>query len=491
MTDGSLRRRERRRGTGSLTSPTAWALSVALGAAGVPAAVHAQSTTVSPGFTKPVSAGQPNAQLTRVRVPANKSQTVRLDYAFSDVLVGSSEIAEVIPLSDRTLYVLGKKVGTTNISVLDSSKRLVGIIDVDVGLDAGSVAAKVAQGTGSRGIQVQSAGDKLVLSGEAEDAQTLDRAYNIANTLAPNGVVNATRVASPQQVMLKVRILEVSRQAGRDLGIRWGYQGQTTIGSAGTFGQPVSLGGVNVGAAAVNTISGLAPYVNALKTFSGNGFNLDIFISALEEKGLVRRLAEPNLIAVSGETADFLVGGEFPVPVSSTTTGGFPTVTIQYKEFGVQLAFTPTVLSGGLISLKVRPEVSDIDPTLSVQSGGVAVPGIIKRRANTTVELRDGQAFAIAGLLQAQNQRTVDQLPWLANMPILGVLFRSQAFQQRETELVVIVSPSLVKPAKPGQPLESPLDTRMPANDLDAFGAVNGQALGAYGHIVPTSSKGK
>jgi pilus assembly protein CpaC len=231
----------------------------------------------------------------------------------------------------------------------------------------------------------------------------------------------------------------------------------------------------------------------------------------MEEQGLVRRLAEPNLIAMSGETADFLAGGEFPVPVSSTTTGGFPTVTIQYKEFGVSLAFTPTVLAGGVINLRVRPEVSDLDYNLTVQTAGVTVPGIVKRRANTTLELRDGQSFAIAGLIQAQNGRTVDQVPWLGSVPIIGTLFKSQSFQQRDTELVVIVTPHLVKPSKPGQPLESPLDTRMKANDLDAFGAnqldvrrpgapgatplqnyiaVNGSARGAYGHMVRSTAQG-
>ncbi|MHB2169170.1 type II and III secretion system protein family protein [Alsobacter sp. R-9] len=456
-------------------------------------AVFAQSTAV--------------ASTTRVQVPANKSQTVRLENAFSDVLVGSSEIAEVIPLSDRSLYVLGKKVGTTNISVLDSSKRLVGIVDVTVTLDARAVAGQVSGIGGARGISVQSANDRAVLGGVAPDAPAVDRAYSVANAVAPGGVINMARVGSPQQVMLQVRILEVARQAGRDLGIRWGYTGNTNRASVGSYGQLVNVGqGIsvqNLTLAAVTPISGVAPVANAIKTITGAGYSVDVMISALEEQGLVRRLAEPNLIAMSGETADFLAGGEFPVPVSSNTTNGFPTTTIEYKEFGVQLAFTPTVLQGGIINLRVRPEVSDIDPSLSVVSGGVAVPGLIKRKANTTVELRDGQSFAIAGLLQAQSARNVDQLPWLGSVPVLGALFRSQAFQQKDTELVVIVTPYLVKPAKPGQPLESPLDTKMRANDMDAFiggkADVNsprptplqqyltstGAAIGAYGHISP------
>ena len=433
------------------------------------------ASAVAPG--QPARAQQrvtatPVASVNQVKVTVNNSQTVRVSAAFTDVLVGASEIAEVIPLSDKTLYVLGKKIGTTNISVLDSSRKLVGIIDVDVGPDTSAIAAKVAQGTGSRGLTVQSAGDRLVLSGQVQDAQTVNRAVEIASNLSPNGVVNLTRVASPQQVMLQVRVLEVNRSAGRDLGVRWSGNGNTNHATMGTFGTPTLAGNVPINAA-VNAISNATPFMTAVKAITGNGWNLDVAISALEERGLVRRLAEPNLVAVSGDTADFLVGGEFPVPVASSTNAGVPTITIAYKEFGVQLSFTPTVLAGGLINLRVKPEVSDLDPTLTVQTGGVAVPGIVKRRANTTVELRDGQSFAIAGLLQAQSQRTIDQFPWLGSVPVLGILFRSQSFQQRETELVVIVTPRLVRPAKPGQPLESPLDNTLPANDVDAF--VNGQ----------------
>jgi pilus assembly protein CpaC len=201
---------------------------------------------------------------------------------------------------------------------------------------------------------------------------------------------------------------------------------------------------------------------------------LDVVLSALEEQQVIRKLAEPNLIAMSGETADFLAGGEYPVPVvSAAAAGTLPTVTIVYKEFGVKLSFTPTVLSRGVISLKLMPEVSALDFTNAVAISGTVVPALTTRRARTTVELRDGQSFAIAGLLQDISTRLQDQVPWLGSVPVIGALFRSASYQANETELVVLVTPYLIKPVPPGQKLKTPLDTSLAGNDLDYF--LNGQ----------------
>src|SRR6185436_12680420 len=197
----------------------------------------------------------------------------------------------------------------------------------------------------------------------------------------------------------------------------------------------------------------------------GSGLQADGLLQALEERGVIRRLAEPNLTALSGDTASFLAGGEFPIPVSST----LGSTTVEWKKYGVGLAFTPTVLGDSVINLKIEPEVSQIDPTTSVSVGSVSVPALIVRRANTTVELRDGQSFAIAGLLQATSSTDQKQLPWLADVPVLGALMRSAAYQKKETDLVIIVTPRLVRPARPGDPLRTPLDTTKPANDPDLF----------------------
>ena len=446
------------------------------------------------------------ATISRVKLTVNKSQTLKLTSPFADVLVGSSEIADVVPISDKTIYLLRKRIGTTNVSLIDGEKRLVGLIDVEVRPDVEAFQSQVRQSTGEASLTIGSQGDRLVLGGVANDAPTVDRAMQVA----PPGTVNLTRVKSPQQVMLKVRFVEVNRTAGREIGARFEFGGPRTLASVGAFGgiSPATsiqtpgtgvLAGA-VGAAVSAATTGGAPFATVVQRFGGSTNQLDLFISALETRGLLRRLAEPNLSAQSGERAEFLAGGEIPIPIANQTFNGSPQITVSYKEFGVKLAFTPTVLRNGTINLQLEPEVSQIDPTLAVAvGGGISVPGLTKRRARTNVELRDGQSFAIAGLLQTQSTRTVDQLPWLGSIPILGILFRSPSFQENETELVVIVTPALVNPTKPGQVLASPLDTTLPANDVDFF--VNGKteiardtrtfvtarggAIGPHGHIVP------
>src|SRR4029079_15075093 len=181
--------------------------------------------------------------------------------------------------------------------------------------------------------------------------------------------------------------------------------------------------------------SGALPFGNLLATVlrTSNGTTIDILVTALEEKGLVRRLAEPNLVALSGDAARFLAGGEFPVPIPNTSSGGFPTISIEYKKFGVELAFVPTVLSRGVINLRVEPSVSELDFANAVTIAGTTVPSLTRRDARTTVELRDGQSFAIAGLLQSRNRQDVSQLPWIGSVPVLGALFRSSSYQQEET----------------------------------------------------------
>ena len=445
-----------------------------------------------------------NAVLSRIKLTVNKSQTIKVPSAFADVLVGSSEVADVVPISDRTIYLLGKKVGTTNVSLIDSEKRLAGLIDIEVRPDVETIESQVRQSTGDGGLAVRNQGERVVLTGVADDAPTVDRAMQVA----PPGTVNLTRVRSPQQVMLKVRFVEVNRNAGREIGARFEFGGRRTLASLGSFGAtgPITSSGAQSGllsgvvGTAVSAATTGTPFATLVQSFGGTASQLDVFISALETQGLLRRLAEPNLIAMSGDRAEFLAGGEIPIPIANQTFNGSPQITVSYKEFGVKLAFTPTVLKGGKIHLQLEPEVSDIDPTLSVAvGGGVSVPGLSKRRAKTNVELRDGQSFAIAGLLQTQSTRTIDQLPWLGSIPVLGALFRSPAYQDRETELVVIVTPALVKPTAPGQMLASPLDTTLPANDIDFF--VNGKteiardtrtfvtarggAIGPHGHIVP------
>ena len=194
-----------------------------------------------------------------------------------------------------------------------------------------------------------------------------------------------------------------------------------------------------------------------------------MIISALESRGVARRLAEPDLVALSGDTASFLAGGEIPVPVVQPSSGTTPTITVDYKPFGVNLSFVPTVLAGSVINLKLTPSVSQLDYTNAIRNQGFVIPALTKREAKTTIELRDGQSFAIAGLLQSEGLRDIAEVPWLGSLPVIGALLRSASYQQNETDLVVIVTPHLVAPARPGEPLTTPLDTMQPSNDRDLF----------------------
>ncbi|WP_065750018.1 type II and III secretion system protein family protein [Bradyrhizobium paxllaeri] len=460
----------------------------------------------------------------RVKVTVNKSRTFRVDTPFSTIVAGSPDIVDVKSLSDHLIYIQGKQTGTTNVILFDSSMRQIGILDVEVAIDTGNLQQNIRTSTGMRGIRVSASEGQVVLSGTATDAVTAERAMAIAtSTVAKGGVVvNAMSVAAPQQVMLEVRFLEVNREAGRDLGMNL-YAGNASgsnlansgLGSRSTVNGAIVPGSgrvpqPNVGPPAgtlpllgtVGTLaSGAVPFGNLLTSVlrTSSGASVDLLVSALETKGLLRRLAEPNLMALSGDAARFLAGGEFPVPVASTAiAGALPTVTIEFKKFGVELAFVPTVLSRGVINLRVEPTVSELDFQNAVTIAGTTIPALSRRDARTTVELRDGQSFAIAGLLQTRNRQDVSQLPWIGSVPVLGTLFRSSSYQQQETDLVIIVTPRLVAPAAPGQALASPLDSRLPANDVDFF--LNGQmevrkryndyvnsggeVKGPYGHII-------
>ncbi|MBR1188864.1 type II and III secretion system protein family protein [Bradyrhizobium sp. AUGA SZCCT0160] len=457
----------------------------------------------------------------RVKVTVNKSRTFRVDTAFSTIVAGSPDIVDVKSLSDHLIYIQGKQTGTTNVILFDSSMKQIGILDVEVGIDTGNLQHNIRSSTGMQGIRVSSNEGQVVLSGTAVDAVAAERAMAIATSTVTKGgvVVNAMNVAAPQQVMLEVRFLEVNRLAGRDLGMNlFGANasgtniGNTGLGNINTLSGRVPMPNTGpppgtiplldtAGTLASSAINGSLPFGSLLTSVlrTKNGASVDLLVTALETKGLLRRLAEPNLMALSGDAARFLAGGEFPVPVASTPVAGtFPTVTIEFKKFGVELAFVPTVLSRGVINLRVEPSVSELDFQNAVTIGGTTIPALSRRDARTTVELRDGQSFAIAGLLQTRNRQDVSQLPWIGSVPVLGTLFRSSSYQQQETDLVIIVTPRLVAPAVPGQALASPLDSRLPANDVDFF--LNGQmevkkryndyvnsggeVKGPYGHII-------
>jgi pilus assembly protein CpaC len=391
-----------------------------------------------------------------VKISIGKSESVRTGESFSEVIVSDPDVADAIPLTDRSLSVLGKKIGNARVSVYGEGKRLVGVYDIEVSYDTSRLGSELAQRFPHARFRVSSVNGRIMLGGTAPNAVTVDQAMTIAKQFGADAI-NSVKVNSPQQVMLEVRFVEASRSAGRELGINWQVV-QQKLASTGSNGIEAATG-------ITGLISGAAPFGTILGSILGHGVQADVLVKALEERGIVRRLAEPNLVALSGDTASFLAGGEFPIPVASN----LGSISVEFKKYGVGLAFTPTVLGDGVINLKIEPEVSQIDPTTTITIGAITIPALIVRRANTTVELRDGQSFAIAGLLQAINTADQKQLPWLADVPILGALARSASYQKKETDLVIIVTPRIVRPARPGDVLRTPLDSSKPANDAEFF----------------------
>jgi pilus assembly protein CpaC len=383
-----------------------------------------------------------------ITVAVGKSENVHTDGNFVDVVVADPETADVMPLTDHSLSILGKKIGATRVSVYAEGKKLLGVFDVEVAYDTTKLGAEISRRFPHAQITVSSINGRIMLSGSAPDGITVDKAMTLAKQFGPE-VINSVQVSQAQQVLLEVRFVEVSRTASRELGIQWNVVTQNINASLGT----------------ASLLSGNAPFGTFMASMLKGGVNVDALIHALEQRQVARSLAEPNLVALSGDTANFLAGGEFPFPVAAT----LGTVTIDWKRFGVGLAFTPTVLGNGLINLKVEPEVSQLDPTNVVQVGTVSVPSLIVRRAHTTIELRDGQSFAMAGLLLNTSNANLQQLPWLSDVPVLGALLRSTQYLKKETDLVIIVTPHIVRPARPGDPLRVPTDTAKPGNDVDLF----------------------
>jgi pilus assembly protein CpaC len=406
-----------------------------------------------------------NTHTAMVSVTIGKSQDVRTETSFVDVMVGDPEVADVNPLTDHTLSILGKKIGTTRVQVYSEGKKLIGIFDVEVQYDISRLVNELKRQFPGSHLHASSVNGRIMLSGEAVDAATLDKAVVIARQFSPE-IINSVSVMSPQQVMLEVRFIEISRTAGRELGVQWNTFGNPNI----NVGNGVSAGSLPITQAAAvgaaGVLSGSSPFGFMIANLVRGGVSADVAINALEQKGIARSLAEPNLVALSGDTASFLAGGEYPIPVSGT----LGQITVDYKKYGVGLAFTPTVLGHGLINLKIEPEVSQIDTTHTVSiANGISVPALIVRRASTTIELRDGQSFMIGGLLQTDNKNLIDQLPWLGSVPVLGTLFSSKSYQQNQTDLAIIVTPHVVRPARPGDVVKTPADDALPPNDPDFF----------------------
>jgi len=313
--------------------------------------------------------------------------------------------------------------------------------------------------------------ESIVLDGTVANSIAADRAVQIAETYAPGKVVNMMSLGSAQQVMLEVRFSEIKRSALKQLGVGLfaNSNGAGNLNGVSGGGASLTPGPDGTGLLGLGSITDSFGIVT--KSLTAFGLNIDAALDALERKGLVTTLAEPTLVALSGETASFLAGGEFPVPVAQSGGGGTgnnntSALTVEFKPFGVSLSFTPTVLADGVINMVVAPEVSSIDRSASIVINNLTIPGLATRRARTVLELRDGESFALAGLLRTDFQDTVRQFPGLGSIPIIGALFRSTNFQREETELVIIVTPRLVKPVRAGA-LKVPTDRVHEPNEAE------------------------
>ena len=408
--------------------------------------------------------------------------------------IAAPHVADALVLSPTQLYIMGKAPGLTNLTIWGEGDKVAAVFDVEVIPDIASLKTKLHETfPEEKNIKVTAARDSISLSGTVSDAATLSQVLSIAQAYAPGEgkkLLNLLEVGGVQQVMLEVRVSEMSKSLGRRLGINFNI-----IGRGGSQGN-ISLLSTLVNPSA-DLLSGFldASYIRGDVTWT-------LFIDALKERGLIKVLAEPTLIAMSGKSANFLAGGEFPIPVPQAGGGNTNVITIEYKTFGVGLSFSPTVLSDGKINMQVAPEVSQLDFSNAITIQGFVVPALTTRRATTTIELADGQTFAIAGLLQDEVRETMQKFPFLGDIPILGALFRSSTFQKSETELVIIVTPHLVKPVDLAKQT-LPTDDFIEPDDMEFYllgkmeglgegqtGAPRGVGKGGgldgdFGHIVP------
>lgn len=412
-----------------------------------------------------------------LNVPMNRAVVVESDTPFSELSIANPGIADISTLSDRTIYVLGKTPGRTTMTLLSPDGKLISNVEVHVTPDIEEFKERLQQILPGEPIEVRTANDGIVLSGTVSSSAKLDRALDLANRYAPERVSNLMSVGGTQQVMLKIRFAEMQRSVSKSLSSSLAIKGGTNVGVDGGTGTWLHNGN-GIG----NPITPTDGTQGSLALgFTAGSLQFGVLLEALESKGVVRTLAEPNLTALSGQEAKFLAGGEYPIPVASDNGS----ISVEYKPFGVEMNFTPTVVDGDLINLQINAAVSSIDTTTTLQTGGFSVNAFKRRETSTTVEMRDGESFAIAGLLQDDFRDLNGQVPWLGDIPILGALFRSADYLRNQSELVIIVTPHLVTPTR-GEVLALPTDRiKIPSEkDLFLFGKTAGKDKGPAGEVA-------
>lgn len=429
-------------------------------------------------------------------LPVSRSSLVEMPSPVKEIVIANPDIADVHVNNSKALTFIGKTAGATNVRIFDETGKLVQTLDVTVGYDLPAIRRALKKFIPDETIGVDMVNTSIALTGQVRNNNSIDKALKITQEYIGNAsgdmmkgvaaaapaaggetnaypkILNMMKLISGQQVMLRVRVSEVNRDALKRLGVDPALvlagRNFFTEGALGT-----GISGIVAGATSNWTVADADKFrgTGVVGWQSNSGHRFGAQISALERDGLVKTLAEPNLVAVSGEQAEFLAGGEIPVVTPSATGGGagaVPTVTTEYKPFGVSVKFTPDVLSQNRIRMVVQPEVSEVSDANSIVMSGFTIPSITTRRAKTTVELAPGESFMIAGLIKDSTKASIDQLPGVKELPVLGALFRSTEFQRNESELVISVTPYIVDPLKSSD-VKLPTDDFRPASQVEMF----------------------
>lgn len=445
-----------------------------------------------------------------VYVPLNRSTLVTLSSPASEVLIANPEIADVHVHNNTNLTIIAKRFGNTNLRIMNKDGSVQRDMDIAVGFDLPAIRKALKNFLPDEKISVELVNNSVSLTGQVTSASVVDKAIKIAREFVygnsakpaaasaapaapsaeggaattagsnPPDILNFMQVSSSQQVMLRVRVGEIQRTALKELGLDLNAVSSTTANSIsfGTGGGLASLLPAGADDVTVNAGQFLLPggqnptntrgILSGVFRPGGSGDTYSALLRALEQDGLFKVLAEPNLVAISGEQAEFLSGGEIPIPIVQNSNGNSSNISVEYKPFGVAVKFSPLVLSENRIRMTVQPEVSEISSVNSITISGFKVPSIETRRAKTTIELSPGESFMIAGLINDQTRATIDQLPGAKELPVLGALFRSTQFQRNETELVIAVTPYIVDPVKHSD-VKLPSDDFRPASQMEMF----------------------
>ena len=396
-----------------------------------------------------------------IQIDLSKGKLIRLPRAASAVFVADTRIADVNVRSPRLIYLFGKTPGETTLYAVDSRDQVIVAQRVIIAPNIDRIRDLYRQLRPNAPVRVEAVGDQIIVTGQVGSADIANEFMRVAEAAVgdPKKVVNRLLVSAPNQVNIRVKIAEVSRDINKAIGFNWELIGDATADWALGF----AVGNDIVRDATGAFIFPADPTDRIVSSVRTDNFAADTVIDLLDDEGLITVLAEPNLTAMSGEKAAFLVGGEFPIPVAQDEG----TTTIQFRQFGVGLSFTPTILGRNRINLKVRPEVSQLSSAGAIQANGFNIPSLTTRKVETTVEMGSGQTFVLAGLLQNSTNHNLSDVPGLKEVPILGALFRSDAFRRQETELMIIVTPFVVRPTTARIPL--PTDNYVPPKDLERF----------------------